>query len=146
MEQDWIGQELIEQQKEILRGYLRAKRREKVILDEIQRLRADKMFPSIACDGMPHSSSHSDLSDYIILLDEQIKKLKLERLERVRQYQQVEDEIKRLSDNVEQEVLHRRYIVGETWSVIGQNMGYSPKQARRIHSKAIINLIKKRCP
>lgn len=146
MEQDWIEQELIEQQKEILRGYLRAKRRENVILDEIQRLQTDRMFPSIACDGMPRGSSHSDLSDYIILLDEQIEELKLERLERVRQYQRVEDEIRKLTDNAEQEVLHRRYIVGETWNMIGQSMGYSPKQARRIHSKAIIDLIKKRCP
>lgn len=57
-------------------------KREKDILDEIQRLRADKMFPAVANDGMPKGSNQSDLSDYIAILDEQIELLKVERLEK----------------------------------------------------------------
>ena len=71
-----------EEKKEYLKSYRRAVKREKDILDEIQRLRADKMFPSVANDGMPKGSSQSDLSDYIAILDEQIELLKAERLEK----------------------------------------------------------------
>ena len=54
-----------EEKKEYLRSYRRAVKREKDILDEIQRLRTDKMFPSVVNDGMPRGSSQSDLSDYM---------------------------------------------------------------------------------
>lgn len=52
-----------EEKKEYLRSYRRAVKREKDILDEIQRLRTDKMFPFVVNDGMPRGSSQSDLSD-----------------------------------------------------------------------------------
>ena len=52
--------------------YRAAVREEQFILDEIQRLREDKMFPSLVMDGMPHSSSQSDLSAYAAKLDEQM--------------------------------------------------------------------------
>ena len=71
-----------EEKKEYLKSYRRAVKREKDILDEIQRLRSDKMFPSAVNDGMPKGNSQSDLSDYIAILDEQIELLKVERLEK----------------------------------------------------------------
>ena len=49
-------QEENEQKKEYLRSYRKALRREERILDEIQELRMNKMFPSVANDGMPRGS------------------------------------------------------------------------------------------
>ena len=60
-----------DKKKEFLRRYRECERREQEILEEIQRLRADKMFPSSVNDGMPKGSQQSDLSDYMVLLDEQ---------------------------------------------------------------------------
>ena len=71
-------QEENEKKKEYLKSYQRAVKRERDILEEIKRLRADKMFPSVVNDGMPKGSSQSDLSDYIAILDEQIEILKKE--------------------------------------------------------------------
>lgn len=53
-----------EKKKEYLNGYREAKRREKRILEQIQRLRLDKMFPCLQNDDMPHGHNQSDLSDY----------------------------------------------------------------------------------
>ncbi len=75
-------QEENEKKKEYLKSYQRAVKRERDILEEIKRLRADKMFPSVVNDGMPKGSSQSDLSDYIAILDEQIELLKKERLKK----------------------------------------------------------------
>ena len=58
-----------EKKKEFLRRYQKAVRREQDILNEIQRLRADKMFPSVCNDGMPRGSSQTYLSDYIADID-----------------------------------------------------------------------------
>ena len=108
-------QEENEQKKEYLKSYRRAIKREQDILDEIQRLRLDKMFPSVVNDGMPHGSSHSDLSDYVAIMDEQIELLKEERLEKVRCYQKIERQISQMENEDEQEVLRLRYILGMKW-------------------------------
>ena len=132
-------QEENEQKKEYLKSYRRAIKREQDILDEIQRLRLDKMFPSVVNDGMPHGSSHSDLSDYATILDEQIDLLKEERLERVRCYQKIERQIRQMENEDEQEVLRLRYILGMKWEEVAVKMGYSWKQTHRIHSSALKN-------
>jgi DNA-directed RNA polymerase specialized sigma subunit len=132
-------QEENEQKKEYLKSYRRAIKREQDILDEIQRLRLDKMFPSVVNDGMPHGSSHSDLSDYAAILDEQIELLKEERLEKVRCYQKIERQIGQMENEDEQEVLRLRYILGMKWEEVAVKMGYSWKQTHRIHSSALKN-------
>lgn len=121
-----------EEKKEYLRSYRRAVKREKDILDEIQRLRSDKMFPSVANDGMPKGSNQSDLSDYIAILDEQIELLKVERLEKARCYQKIEKQIKQMENEDEQEVLRLRYITGLKWEEVAARMSYSWKH---IHPK-----------
>lgn len=128
-----------EEKKEYLKSYRRAVKREKDILDEIQRLRADKMFPSVANDGMPKGSNQSDLSDYIAILDEQIELLKVERLEKVRCYQKIEKQIRQMENEDEQEVLRLRYITGLKWEEVAARMSYSWKHIHRIHSSALCN-------
>ena len=129
-----------EQKKEYLKSYRRAIKREQDILDEIQRLRLDKMFPSVVNDGMPHGSSHSDLSDYAAILDEQIELLKEERLEKARCYQKIERQIRQMENEDEQEVLRLRYILGMKWEEVAVKMDYSWRQIHRIHSSALLNL------
>ena len=128
-----------EEKKEYLRSYRRAVKREKDILDEIQRLRSDKMFPSVANDGMPKGSNQSDLLDYIAILDEQIELLKVERLEKARCYQKIEKQIKQMENEDEQEVLRLRYITGLKWEEVAARMSYSWKHIHRIHSSALCN-------
>ena len=128
-----------EQKKEYLKSYRRAIKREQDILDEIQRLRLDKMFPSVVNDGMPHGSSHSDLSDYAAILDEQIDLLKEERLEKVRCYQKIERQISQMENEDEQEVLRLRYILGMKWEEVAVKMNYSWKWVHKIHGRALLN-------
>ena len=128
-----------EEKKEYLKSYRRAVKREKDILDEIQRLRADKMFPSVVNDGMPKGSNQSDLSDYIAILDEQIELLKVERLEKARCYQKIEKQIRQMGNEDEQEVLRLRYITGLKWEEVAARMSYSWKHIHRIHSSALCN-------
>lgn len=130
-------QEENEEKKEYLKSYRRAVKREQDILEEIQRLRLDKMFPSVVSDGMPHGSSHSDLSDYMAIMDEQIELLKEERLEKIRCYQRIEKQIRQMENEDEQEVLRLRYIKGLKWEEVAVKMDYSWRQIHRIHSSAL---------
>ncbi len=128
-----------EQKKEYLKRYRIARRREKQILEEIQKLRMDKMFPSLAIDGMPKGSNQCDLSDYAAAVDHQLELLKRERLQRVRVYQEIEQQIRIMTDEEEQEVLRLRYIDGHKWEKVAAGMGYSWKQIHRIHARALMH-------
>lgn len=128
-----------EEKKEYLKSYQRSVKREQDILDEIQRLRMDKMFPSIVNDGMPHGSSQRDLSDYIVTIDEMIEDLKQERLKRAKRQQEIEHRIRQMKDEDEQRVLRLRYIKGLKWEEIAVEMNYKWTQMHRIHGRALKN-------
>ena len=129
-----------ERKKEYLKSYQRAKKREKHILQEIQRLRLDRIFPGVVNDGMPHGCRQTDLSDYIILIDEQIELLKQERLEKAKVRNNIEKHIRELQDD-EQEVLRIRYIDGVSkWEDVAKEMNYSLRKIHNLHSNALIHL------
>ena len=126
-----------EAKKEYLRSYQKAVRREQEILDEIQQLRMDKMFPSVVNDGMPKGSKQSDLSEYVSKLDELIEKLKQERFEKIKRMDDILYHISILENEDEKSVLRLRYIKGVRWEEICGAIGYSWKQTHRIHSRAL---------
>ena len=128
-----------EKKKEYLKSYQDAVRREKHILQEIQLLRMDKMLPSVINDGMPHGSGCSDLSDYMVLLDEQINELRDERLEKMLLYKEIEKRIRNMDNDNEREVLRLRYLRGMTWEEVAVEMGYSWRGIHNIHGKALSN-------
>lgn len=129
-----------EKKKEYLNGYREAKRREKRILEQIQRLRLDKMFPCLQNDDMPHGHNQSDLSDYAIKMDELMEELKKERLQAVDEYNEIYKTISRLENENEKEVLVRRYINGDKWEEIAVKMNYGYRHIHKIHGSALINI------
>ena len=129
-----------EKKKEFLKRYRKAVRREQDILDEIQRLRADKMFPSVCNDGMPRGSSQTDLSDYIAEIDAAIEDLKEERLEKIKIYREIEMRIRCMKDEDEQEVLRMRYIKGMKWEDIAEKMNYSYSGTLKLHGRALTDI------
>ena len=126
-----------EKKKEYLRSYQAAKRREKYILGEIQRLRADKMFPSLVMDGMPHGSGGGDLARYMELVEEQIEKLGKECLEMAKAYTGIERQIRQMENETEKEVLRLRYIRGMKWEEIAAEMGYGLQGVYKVHGRAL---------
>lgn len=128
-----------EKKKEFLKRYQKAVKREQDILDEIQRLRADKMFPSVCNDGMPRGSSQTDLSDYVAEIDAAIEDLKEERLEKIKIYRGIEMRIRRMKNEDEQEVLRLKYIKGMNLETVAEKMDYSYRTILDIHGKALKN-------
>ena len=78
---------------------------EQEILNEIQRLRLNKMFPSVVNDGMPKGSEQSDLSEYAAKLDSLIEKLKQERFKEIKLMDDILYSISLLEDKDEKTVL-----------------------------------------
>lgn len=128
-----------DKKKEFLRRYRECERREREILEEIQRLRMDQMFPSMVNDGMPKGSQQSDLSDYVVAMERQIGRLKRERLKKARTREQIDLAIRRMKNPDEQRVLRLRYLWGLKWEEVAVKMSYSWKQIHRLHSSALDN-------
>lgn len=128
-----------DKKKEFLRRYRECERREREILEEIQRLRMDQMFPSMVNDGMPKGSQQSDLSDYVVAMERQIGRLKRERLKKARTREQIDLAIRRMENSDEQRVLRLRYLWGLKWEEVAVKMSYSWKQIHRLHSSALDN-------
>ena len=131
--------ELNQKKKDYLNGYISARRREKRLLEQIQQLRLDTMFPCLQGDGMPRGSSQSDLSNYMERRDELEEELKKEMLNAVTEYENIHKAIKKMKDEEEKEILERKYLMRQTWEVIAQSLGYSRITVIRIHGKALEN-------
>ena len=101
----------------------------------------DKMFPSVVNDGMPKGSKQSDLSEYVVRLDNLIKKLKEERFEKIKLMDDILYHISLLEDKDEQRVLKLRYIKGLKWEEIEEALGYSHRSVHRLHNKSLQHLI-----
>ena len=131
--------ELNEKKKEYLNGYISARRREKRLLEQIQQLRLDTMFPCLQGDGMPRGSSQSDLSNYMERRDELEEELKQEMLNAITEYGNIHRAIRKMKDDEEKEVLERKYIKRESWEEIAKALSCSRRTAIRIHGNALIN-------
>lgn len=128
-----------EEKKRYLNGYRYCKRREAQLTQQIDELRSQRMNPSIQNDGMPQGNAHSDLSSYVARLDALISQLEHERELAVKQYKEIHDQIHKMQDGAEKEVLERRYLLDEPWEKIAVLMNYNYRWVLRIHGKALKN-------
>lgn len=107
------------------------------MLEQIESLRENKMSPSGTLDGMPHGSGTSDLSGYAARLDELMRELEAEREMQMVTYHEIWNQVKKIPNATEQEVLTRRYLIGQSWEKIAVEMHYSYRQIIRIHGAAL---------
>ena len=126
-----------DEKKQYLRRYLEAKRRAAILQTQIAQLREDASSVSVNTDGMPHRSSHSDLSGYAAKLDILLRELEAEREEQVILYQEIKNEIDQMENTVDREILTRRYLLGQYWEKIAVEMGYSYRSILLKHGNAL---------
>ena len=131
--------ELNQKKKDYLNGYISARRREKRLLEQIQQLRLDTMFPCLQGDGMPRGSSQSDLSNYMERRDELEGELKQEMLNAVTEYENIHRAILKMKDEEEKEILERKYLMRQTWEEIADHMQCGRTTVIRKHGEALIN-------
>ena len=126
-----------EEKKQYLRRYQAAKCRVGLIQEEIEELRSSKTSPVGLGDGMPHGSGTSDLSGYAARLDELLRELEAEKEMQMVTYREIRQQIGMVPDPTEQEILSRRYLIGQSWEKIAVEMGYSYRNITRVHGYAL---------
>lgn len=126
-----------EEKKQYLRRYQAAKKRAKRIQEEIDALRSSETSPVGLGDGLPHGSGTSDLSGYAARWDELMRELEAEKEMQMIVYREIRHQISMVPDPTEQEILSRRYLIGQSWEKIAVEMHYSYRQIIRIHGAAL---------
>lgn len=126
-----------EEKKQYLRRYQAAKKRAKMIQEEIEELRSSKTSPVGLGDGMPHGSSTSDLSGYAARWDELVRELEAEKEMQMVTYREIRRQISMVPDPTEQEILSRRYLLNQSWEKIAVEMRYSYRNITRLHGYAL---------
>jgi hypothetical protein len=129
-----------EKKKEYLRQYGCALRTERAIEEEIQQVRLDKMFPALVQDGMPHGSGgNSDLSAFVVKVDELLAELKKQAEKRITLRQGIVRKIEQMDDETEKLVLRLRYIQLLKWEEVAVKMDYDYRYVLKVHGRALKN-------
>lgn len=128
-----------EEKKQYLRRYQEAKKRAKRIQEEIDALRSSETSPVGLGDGLPHGSGTSDLSGYAARWDELVRELEAEKEMQMVTYREIRQQIGMVPDPTEQEILSRRYLIGQSWEKIALEMKYSYRHVLKLHGKALLH-------
>ena len=131
-----------ELKKAFLRQYAECVRRINRIDDELDGLRFMKMCPSAKqSDGMPHGHGGvNDLSGYAVELEMLEEMLRAERYKRMKAFEKISEQINKLEDQNESDVLFYRYIRQLDWWKIAERMNYSDRWIYKLHGKALMHL------
>ena len=123
-----------EEKKQYLRRYQAAKKRAKMIQEEIDELRSRKTSPVGLGDGLPHGSGTSDLSGYAARWE-----LEAEKEMQMVTYREIRQQIGMVPDPTEQEILSRRYLLEQRWEKISVEMNYDYRYVLKLHGKALLH-------
>lgn len=127
----------IKQKKEYLKSYKKIVSQMERSELRIQEMRLNRMMPTIINDGMPHAHSNNDLSSYAALLDQEEKRYKKYRYQRVKKCKEIVDRIEQLENEDEKDVLMYRYIKLMKWEDICVRIDVSERQVHYLHSNAL---------
>lgn len=131
-----------DRKKEYLRGYRVNRRRISRIDDEVRELRElAESTKATDYSGMPHGSGNQkDLSDELARIDSLEKKLEKEKSKCIESYISIENQIKTVKNEDENDVLFYRYVKGLRWWEIAEKMDCTERWVHKLHGKALEHL------
>ena len=125
--------------KEYLRRIRDAERDLRSAEMDYQRARDDVMnLKAIEYDKGKVSNSHiGDLSDAISALEKYAERVNAKWDELIAMREEAKERIGEIADGRYREVLHRRYLQGESWEYIAVGMGYAYHHIHKLHGQAL---------
>lgn len=121
-----------------LRRYQDSLRRERVLAQEIERLRTEAEHITPLLTGMPGGQSADKLPRAV----ERIDQARAELAAQVEQCQRIRAEVAGVIEQAENEtnkdILYRRYILGQRFEKISVDAGMEYRWVRRIHKRAVL--------
>ena len=107
---------------------------------EIQQAREDQTSVELAMDGMPHGTVRKSLADYAAEIDELEAELREIIAAKFEARRRITWDIEQIPDPKERDLLHRKYIGGESWSQLEKSMDCSRATVFRIFKESLSKL------
>lgn len=128
--------------KEYLKRYKRAKQRIEAIAMELENIRLEALPNGIdySRDKIQSSPSNSQMDDYVIKVETLITKLNKLKSDSIDICTEILNVISSIDDDTYQAVLHRRYILLQSWEEISESMHYSMQWVLLKHGEALAEL------
>ena len=129
--------------------YLDARREMKVLADELEQVQSDACRVTPLLSGMPGGKSDGQALPRAV---EQITKARMELEAQINvcgaTRREVVAAINQITDSRDHEIFRRRYLLGQRWETISDEMHYSCKQIQRRHKRALqkMSLNVPKCP
>lgn len=117
-----------------LRRYQESLRREQELAEEVERLQSEATRITPLLSGMPGGPGDGQkLSRAVesVISAKEILQGQIVQCEEIRR--EVIEVIESVCDQRENEILRRRYLLGQQWEKVGEKMGLSSKWVRNIH-------------
>lgn len=130
------------EKKEYLKRYKRAKQRIESITTELECIKLEALPGGIdySRDKIQLSPSNSQMDDYVIKVETLINKLNKLKSDSVDICTEILNVISSIDDDTYQAVLHRRYILLQSWEEISESMHYSMQWVLLKHGEALAEL------
>ena len=130
------------EKKEYLKRYKRAKQRIEAITTELENIRLEALPGGIdySRDKIQFSPSNSQMDDYVIKVETLINKLNKLKSDSVDICTEILNVISSIDDDTYQAVLHRRYILLQSWEELSESMHYSMHWVLLKHGEALAEL------
>lgn len=116
-------------------------RRIRIIEEKVRKLRSmiECSSPSLDSAGGGSSSQRiPDMLSKIVGYEERAAELRRQLVEK---YLEIDSAIHSVPDTTQREVLERRYLLYQKWSVIAEEMNYSLDNVFKLHGKALQKII-----
>lgn len=129
--------------------YLDARRQMRVLEEELEQVQSDAYRVTPLLSGMPGGKSDGQALPRAV---EQITKARQELEAQINvcgaTRREIVAAINQISDSRDHEIFRRRYLLGQRWETISEEMHYSCKQIRRRHDWALqkMSLNVPKCP
>ena len=130
------------EKKEYLKRYKRAKQRIEAITAELENIRLEALPGGIdySRDKIQSSPNNSQMDDYVIKVEALVAKLNKLKSDSIDICTEILNAISSIDDDTYQAVLHRRYILLQSWEEISESMHYSMQWVLLKHGEALAEL------
>lgn len=134
----------IQDKKNYLKQYKRAVKKIAAIEMELHDLHLMQLPSGIdySKDKIQTSSTGDQMLNFAARLDELETNLMNEKIKAVNVCTEILNTISAIENDTYQTVLHRRYILLQSWEDIAKDMNYSPQRLYEIHGEALAEVVR----
>lgn len=126
--------------KEYLNGYkIKTRKIESLNMQKQGIMEVMQAAKAIEYSDMPKGSKQTDLSDYMVKLENLAERIENIKHEQIILRMEIEEYIMQMEDGIECEILRKRYIEQKGWDTIASELHISERHVYRLHGQALLS-------